>query len=107
MEIGNDVWIGTNAIVINSKKDHIKIGDGAIIAAGAVVTKDIPPYAIAAGIPAKIIRYRFNNEVISKLLKSKWWDIPISELKNMDVENIEHFLKQIEQRQEKKYEDKN
>ncbi len=107
VEIGNDVWIGTNAIVINSKKDHIKIGDGAIIAAGAVVTKDIPPYAIAAGIPAKIIRYRFNNEVISKLLKSKWWDIPISELKNMDVENIEHFLKQIEQRQEKKYEDKN
>lgn len=106
VEIGNDVWIGANAIIVNSKKDNIKIGNGAIIAAGAVVTKDIPPYAIAAGIPAKIIKYRFSDEIISRLLQSKWWDIPISELKNLDVENVEHFLEQIETRQRKIYEDK-
>ncbi len=96
IEIGNDVWIGANAIIINSKKDNIRIGDGAIIAAGAVVTGDIPPYAIAAGVPAKVVRYRFNDIIISRLLKSKWWDIPVSKLKNLDIENTENFLNQIE-----------
>lgn len=70
--IGNDVWIGANAIILQG----VTIGDGAIIAAGAVVTKDVPPYAIVGGVPAKVIKYRFSDEVILKLLQIKWWDKP-------------------------------
>lgn len=68
--IGNDVWIGARAIIL----DGVKIGDGAIIAAGAVVVKDVPPYAIVAGVPSKIIKYRFNDQIIKELLDSKWWN---------------------------------
>jgi acetyltransferase-like isoleucine patch superfamily enzyme len=75
--IGHDVWIGAKCIVL----DGVTIGHGAIIAAGAVVTKDIPPYTIAAGIPAKPFRTRFDNEKVDQLLKSPWWDKDISELK--------------------------
>ena len=67
--IGNDVWIGANAIIM----DGVKIGNGAVVAAGAVVTKDVPAYAIVGGVPAKIIKYRFNENVRSSLEKSKWW----------------------------------
>ncbi len=68
--IGSDVWIGQGASVI----EGVKIGDGAIIAAGAVVTKDVPAYAIVAGVPAKLMRYRFSEDEIEKLLELKWWD---------------------------------
>ena len=68
--IGNDVWIATGAIVLRK----CKIGDGAIVGAGAVVTKDVPPYAIVAGVPAKIIGYRFSKEYIDRLLNIKWWN---------------------------------
>lgn len=71
-KIGNDVWIGNGAIVING----VSVGDGAIIGAGAVVTKDVPPYSVVAGVPAKVIRYRFDPEIIEKLLQVKWWDWP-------------------------------
>ena len=67
--------------------DGVQIADGVIIGAGAVVTKDLPPYAIAGGVPAKIIRYRFEKEEISQLLLSKWWDLDIDFLKN----NFEKF----------------
>ena len=68
--IGNDVWIGAKALIM----EGVTIHDGAIIGAGAVVTNDIPPYAIAVGVPAKVIRYRFSKEDISFLLELKWWD---------------------------------
>lgn len=74
--IGNDVWIGLNSIIL----DGIKIGDGAIIGAGAVVTKDIPPYAIVGGVPAKIIRYRFDEKKINEVKKSKWWEKDLNEV---------------------------
>ena len=67
--IGNDVWIGTRAIICSG----VRIGNGAIVAAGAVVTKDVPPYAIVGGNPAKVIKYRFDNETIEKLQAVKWW----------------------------------
>lgn len=68
--IGNDVWIGYEAVIMAG----VHIGDGAIIAARAVVTKDVPPYTIVGGTPAKEIRKRFDAEVIEQLLIQKWWD---------------------------------
>lgn len=70
VEIGNDVWIGLNAIVL----DSVKIGDGAIIGAGALVNKDVPAYAVFGGVPAKLIRYRFEAGTITFLLEFKWWE---------------------------------
>ena len=67
--IGNDVWIGWNAILTPG----VHIGDGAIIGAGAVVTHDVPPYAIVGGVPARIIGMRFSKDIIDKLLTIKWW----------------------------------
>lgn len=68
--VGNDVWIGYEAIILSG----VTIGDGAIIGTCAVVTKDVPPYTIVGGIPAKPIRKRFSDETIAELLKIKWWD---------------------------------
>ena len=77
--IGNDVWIGHNAIILPSVSN---IGDGAVIGAGSVVTKDVPPFAVVAGNPAKIILYRFSEEKIREIMKSPWWGKDINELKN-------------------------
>lgn len=68
--IGNDVWIGYEAVIMPG----VKIGDGAIVGTRAVVTKDVPPYTIVGGVPARPIRKRFDDETIEKLLKIKWWD---------------------------------
>lgn len=76
--IGNDVWIGARVIVL----DGVVIGNGAILAANSVVTKNVPPYAIVAGVPAKIIKYRFSEEKINDLSKSEWWK---KELKEIDI----------------------
>ena len=76
LTIGNDVWIGANVYI----KNGIVIGDGSVIAAGAVVVKDVPPYAIVGGVPAKIIRYRFPQDIIDGLLTIKWWNWSDEEL---------------------------
>ena len=68
--IGNDVWIGYEAVILAG----VMIGDGAIIGTRAVVTKDVPPYTVVGGVPAKPIRKRFNDETVTELLKLKWWD---------------------------------
>lgn len=78
INIGNDVWIGSRAMILGG----VTIGDGAVVGAGALVTKDVPPYAIVGGIPARIIRYRFDNSKIEYLLKSKWWDRSETDLKS-------------------------
>ena len=77
LSIGHDVWLGYGAIITN--KCH-KIGNGAVIAAGAIVTKDVPAYAIVAGNPARILRYRFSEEIIEKIEQSKWWEKTPDEL---------------------------
>lgn len=69
--IGNDVWIGKSATIM----DGISIGDGAVIGTNAVVTHNVPPYAIVVGIPARILRYRFDKKTIDDLLRLKWWDL--------------------------------
>jgi virginiamycin A acetyltransferase len=78
--IGHDVWIGTHCVILSGAE----IGTGAVIAANSVVTGAIPPYAIAAGTPAKVIRYRFDEKTINELLESRWWD-------KDEAEVIEHY----------------
>lgn len=93
-KIGNDVWIGTRAII----KKGVTIGDGAVVAAGAVVTKNVPPYAIVAGVPTKIIKYRFEPEIIQKLIELEWWMLPLDrlqDLKNLPIENAIEKLQSI------------
>lgn len=75
--IGNDVWIGYEAVVLAG----VTIGDGAVIGARAVVTKDVPPYAVVGGVPARLIRRRFPDDTISALLALKWWDWPSDKIK--------------------------
>ena len=77
LSIGNDVWIGTSALILPHARS---IGDGAVIAAGAVVNKDVPPYSVVVGNPARVVRFRFPKEVIDELLASRWWEKPIEEL---------------------------
>ena len=75
--IGNDVWIGYGATILSG----VDIGDGAVIGAGAVVVKDVPPYAVAVGNPARLIRYRFDLEMITKLREISWWNWPLEKIK--------------------------
>ena len=81
--IGNDVWIGAGAVILRG----VKIGDGAVIGANATVTKEVPPYAIVVGNPASVIKYRFEQKCINKLLDIKWWDLSDEDIR----ENIEFF----------------
>lgn len=87
IHIGNDVWVGTRVLIMGG----VNIGNGAVVAAGAVVTKDVPPYAIVGGVPARVIKYRFPENVIQKLEASKWWTLDDETLRN----NIELFQKPL------------
>lgn len=75
--IGSDVWIGANALILPGVRS---IGHGAVIAAGAVVPKQVPPYSVVVGNPARVVRYRFSPSLIEKLLASNWWERPIEEI---------------------------
>lgn len=87
-EIGHDVLIGANAIILAG----VKVGTGSVIGAGAVVNKDVAPYSIVAGIPAKHIRFRFDEQTINGLLNSKWWEFTPSYLNQVFSQNINEFL---------------
>ena len=95
--VGDDVLISANAMIMSD----VRIGTGAVVGAGAFVNKDIPSYAIVAGIPAKIIRYRFDETTINRLLKSEWWKLNKSELvKYKDCfSDVNAFLDELEKRQ--------
>lgn len=89
--IGNDVWIGHNVIIVG----EVSIGNGAILAAGSVVTKDVPPYTIVAGVPAKPLRKRFSDKIISQIEELEWWNKTADELEKIkplffkDLEKVE------------------
>ena len=96
--IGNDVWIGQSTTILPG----VKIGDGVIIGTESVVGSNVEPYSIIAGNPAKIIRKRFDDELIELMLKFKWWDLPIEKineliplLHNNDLEYVKEKIKEI------------
>jgi len=93
--IGNDVWIGARAIIM----DGVTVGDGAVIASGAVVTKDVQPYTIVGGLPARELRKRFLDDEIEFLLNLQWWDKGEEWIKSHAVyfENIKEFVKVVEE----------
>ncbi len=92
--IGSDVWIGDNAAV----RRGVRIGHGAIIGMGAVVVRDVPPYAIVVGNPGRIARYRFPPDVIEQLLELRWWELDLAALKGVDFRNIHHAIAALRER---------
>ena len=88
VNIGNDVWIGEKATILHG----LTIGDGAVVGTNAVVTKNVPPYAIVVGNPAKIIRYRFSEEIIQGLLETRWWDFPEDFIVRLPFDDVEKCI---------------
>jgi virginiamycin A acetyltransferase len=97
IEIGNDVWVGNGAYI----KRGLRLGDGCIVGAKAVVTRDVPPYAIVAGNPARIIRFRFNEALRERLLASRWWDHAFTDLgPDATWNDVERMLDIMDRRRE-------
>jgi acetyltransferase-like isoleucine patch superfamily enzyme len=91
--IGNDVWIGEGALL----KPGVEIGDGAIVAARAIVTHDVPPYAIVGGAPARLIRYRFAEDLVDRIGKTRWWRFGLEVIHPLDVRDPAAFVERFEQ----------
>jgi acetyltransferase-like isoleucine patch superfamily enzyme len=94
IRIGHDVWIGQNVLL----KRGISIGHGAVVAAGAVVTGDVEPFAVVGGVPARIIRKRFSEDVIRRILDLAWWKYNLTELRDLDITRPGVFLDGLERR---------
>jgi carbonic anhydrase/acetyltransferase-like protein (isoleucine patch superfamily) len=97
VSIGNDVWIGYDALILSG----VTIGDGAVIAARSVVTKDIEPFSIVAGVPARHIRYRFSEEIIASLQEISWWNWPREKVDSamhlIQSSDVDGFIKRFGQ----------
>ena len=91
VRIGSDVWIGNGANILG-----VNVADGAVVAAGAVVTKDVPPYAIVAGVPATIKRLRFSERIIERFLRAKWWELELEQLAKLPFKDVERCLDAVE-----------
>lgn len=93
VSIGNDVWTGHHVNIMPG----VNVGDGAAIGAGSVVTKDVPPYAVVAGVPAQVKRFRFPDRVIERLLRLKWWELELSDLSGLPFRDAERCLDLVEE----------
>jgi acetyltransferase-like isoleucine patch superfamily enzyme len=91
--IGNDVWTGHNVNIMAG----VNVGDGAVIGAGSVVTKDVPAYAIVAGVPAQIRKFRFPEKTIERLLRLKWWELELSDLSGLPFRDVDRCLDRVEE----------
>jgi acetyltransferase-like isoleucine patch superfamily enzyme len=98
VSIGNDVWTGHHVHIMAG----VTVGDGAVIAAGSIVTKDLPPYAVAAGVPAVVKRLRFPEATIERLLKLKWWDLELADLSGLPFRDIDRCIDLIEKIKDEK-----
>jgi acetyltransferase-like isoleucine patch superfamily enzyme len=92
--IGNDVWIGARAMILRG----VTIGDGAIVAGGSVVTKDVAPYAVVGGIPAKVIKQRFDDDTVQRLLELRWWDYSPNDLNGVPFDDIDKAIDAVRRR---------
>lgn len=99
VRIGHDVWIGREAMIM----EGVNIGTGAVVAGRSVVTRDVPEYAVVAGIPARLIRYRHPPQLAARLLASRWWEIHEADLKKMPMNDPEDFLESIKGQRSAKY----
>ena len=102
IQVGNDCWIGNDVCFIGG----VKVGDGAVVLSRAIVTKDVPPYAIVGGIPAKVIGYRYDEETIKLLQKVQWWNMPVEWLKEhadllCDMDKFKEYFRSEEATSEK------
>lgn len=95
--IGNDCWIGRNVVVMSG----VTIGDGVVVGAGSVVTKDLEPYGIYAGVPAKLIKFRFDKALISDLMHSQWWIYDTEYLSSLPFDNVILALEKIKKSRDK------
>lgn len=94
--IGNDVWVGQDVRFVST---GVTVGDGAIIAGGSLVTKDVPPYAVVGGVPAKVIKYRFPEKDIEKLMELKWWQYGFADFDTIKLDDpIDVFIEKIEEK---------
>lgn len=92
--IGSDTWVGSNAFI----KSGVTIGPGAIVAAGAVVLEDVPPYAIVGGVPARVIRLRFPEKIVERLMRVRWWEFPHDAVSRLPFDKVDHCLDILEER---------
>jgi virginiamycin A acetyltransferase len=92
--IGHDCWIGAKSVV----RAGVRIGDGAVVGAGAVVTRDIPPYAIAVGSPARVVRSRFSDATVARLLALRWWELPLEDLVDVPFADVLRAIELLEER---------
>ena len=90
--IGSDVWTGHNVNVMPG----VSIGDGAVVGAGSVVTKDVPPFAVVVGAPATVQRLRFSEKIVERMLRLRWWDLELEELSGLPFRDVERCLDRIE-----------
>ena len=91
--VEEDVWIGRDAMIL----EGVRVGTGAVVAAKALVTRDVPPYAIVAGVPARIVRYRHSPAMIASLLGTRWWERPVEELLHLPLNDPEAFIDQLDE----------
>jgi acetyltransferase-like isoleucine patch superfamily enzyme len=94
VRVGNDVWIAQRVLI----RRGVTIGDGAVIAAGSVVVKDVPPFAVVGGVPARVLRYRFPDALIERIQRVAWWQYHVADFAGLDVTNPERFVDGVEER---------